>query len=611
MERFEDYGIYGINMFGATEQRAVCPECKKRKGGDIRDKDLAVNIEKKVWECKSSNCGWTGFLKKEDYGKDFKKEFIPKQIEKKSKPVPESNTDKLYKFFKIRGISKEVVDRNKITYEMVYINELKQETSAIGFPYYVDDKLVNVKYRTKEKKFQQIKGGQKVFFKLNDLISQDYCIITEGEIDALSFEEAGFKCGISVPDGALNPDVKNIISKLEYIDNCYKYFEHINKFYIATDSDAPGVRLREELARRFGKSNCYLVKFPEDCKDANEVLLKYGKEALQNAIENANHYPVEGYFKAEDKKDGMLALYENGYPDGAITGWTELDNRMRFYPSLLYTITGLPTHGKSNWLDELMLRLSLYNGWKFGVFSSENGTTEIHLHRLCEILIGKPLLPNFNNRMNKEEMLLALEYINENVYFIEPKDNENSMENILEISKYLVQRFGIKGLILDPWNTIDHDFKGQTETEYTKKMLNKLTYFEREHGLALFIVAHPTKMPRKKGKNTYEVPTLYDINGSANWYNKTEIGISVYRDFSDDYSTTNFTGVYFQKVKHKFIGKTGMIKYNFETSCQRFIEDNTERNTGSLLEVLRDDYYHQPQINPCQEQVISLEDIPF
>lgn len=612
MERFEDYGIYGINMFGATEQRAVCPECKKRKGIDLKDRDLAVNIEKKVWECKSSNCGWSGVLKNESYTKEYKKEFIPKQVETKSKPVEESNADKLYKFFKSRKISKETVDRNNITYEIVYYAELKQETSAIAFPYYVEDKLVNVKYRTKEKKFQQIKGGQKVFFKLNDIKALDYCIITEGEIDALSFEEAGYKSAISVPDGAINPEVKNIQTKLEYLENCYTYLEHIKKYYIATDSDAPGIRLREELARRFGKSKCYLVRFPEDCKDANEVLIKHGKEYLQKSIEDAVPYPVEGYFKAEDKRDGMKALYKLGYPDGARTGWKKFDEKLRCYPSTINVITGIPSHGKSNWLDELMLRLSIFNGWKFGVFSSENGTTEIHLHRLCEILIGKPLLPNYNNRMTEQDMNNALDYINEHFFFIEPPENNNTMDNILETATYLVKKYGIKGLILDPWNTIDHELNKDNETEYIKKALNRLTHYEREHGLWLSIVAHPTKIPRIKGKKHYEVPTLYDINGSANWYNKTEIGISVYRKFNEDYSNTEYTGVYIQKVKHKFMGHTGMIKFHFETSCQRYYEEDSIRFEDSFLNYVRDEFTPEETIfeNPRPHTEIT-EDIPF
>ena len=119
-------------------------------------------------------------------------------------------------------------------------------------------------------------------------------------------------------------------------------------------------------------------------------------------------------------------------------------------------------------------------------------------------------------------------------------------------------------------------------------------------------MAHPTKMPRIKGQKKYEVPTLYDINGSANWYNKAEVGISVYRDFSEDFETTNYTGVFIQKVKHKHWGRTGLAKFHFESSCQRFVPADEKHEAKPLkyievpaeIEIEDDNEFEQYEVAP-------------
>jgi len=531
-----------------------------------RDKDLAVNADKGTWFC--HRCGWAGSLKVKINSFNSENAPVYQPIKSTSKQLEEKN----YRWFENRGITKEFIIRNKITQDKVYLPQTKQETPVICFNYYIADELVNIKYRDSEKNFMQVKNGAKVFYKINDLKDQSECIITEGEIDALSYEVAGYPNAISVPDGGINSNAKNIQTKLDYLDNCAEYFLNIKKVYLATDNDATGIRLREELARRLGKAKCYIVRFPDDCKDANEVLVKHGKDALINSITMAEPYPISGVRLAYDRIDEIFMLYRNGYPNGATTGWDAFDKHLRFHDSFLTVITGIPSHGKSNFLDNLMLRLAVKNGWKFGVFSPENGKIEIHVHRLAEILIGKPFLPNYGNRMTQDELIMALKWINENIFFIIPDNDEFSLTNILDASAYLVAKHGIKGLIIDPWNTIIHEYINLSETEYTKDILNRLIFFERNHGLHLFLVAHPAKMRKRKDSNQYEIPTLYDISGSANWYNKAEIGITIFREYSKDMNFTKQTVAVIQKVKHLFLGQTGTVSFQFDANCQRYYE---------------------------------------
>ena len=121
-ERFEQYGIYGIKLSGQKEQRAVCPECQKRKGSNIKEKDLAVNIDKSTWQCFSANCGWTGSLKKE---RKFDRPTF-KPIKVTSKPLREN----VYTWFQKRGITKEVIDRNQIKESLIFIPLSVEEIEA-------------------------------------------------------------------------------------------------------------------------------------------------------------------------------------------------------------------------------------------------------------------------------------------------------------------------------------------------------------------------------------------------------------------------------------------------------------------------------------------------
>lgn len=569
---FEDFGIYGINKYKAGEQRTTCPRCSaQRKGAHKNIPCLSVNAEKGVWFC--HHCGYSGGLFQK---KEFKR-FIPKPVETNAL----SPTEKVYDWFAARKITKEVVDRNKITVENVFLTQLGREDLCICFNYYMGEALVNIKYRNFQKVFQQVKNGFKIFYKLNDIINETEVIITEGEIDALSFEVAGYKNAISVPDGGINPNVKQIQTKLDYLNNCSEYFENVRKIYLATDTDAPGIRLREELARRLGKLRCWIVRYPKDCKDANDVLVKYGPDKLKECINNAEPYPVEGVHYANERRDELRDLYNNGFPNGAKSGYSSLDKLITFYGSQLTVVTGIPSHGKSNFMDQLMIKLAVEHDWRWGIFSPENATIEIHLLRLCEIFIGKSFLKDYDNRMTFDEMEAAMDFINDHVYFILPDNEEYTLERILKATSELVLKYGIKGLIIDPWNTLEHQYGHDTETVYTAKVLNQLKYFARMYDIHIFLVAHPRKMTRKKDSKLFEVPTLYDISGSANWFNIADNGIVIYRQFSENFSES-YSIVYVQKVKHKFIGKTGFVKFDFDMSCQRYIEKDEQNNNDTL-----------------------------
>jgi hypothetical protein len=157
-------------------------------------------------------------------------------------------------------------------------------------------------------------------------------------------------------------------------------------------------------------------------------------------------------------------------------------------------------------------------------------------------------------------------FINEfrdRLFFIMPPD-DLTLESILDYGVTLVKKYGIKGLVIDPWNKLDHQFTG-AETQYISLALDKIDVFARKYGVHVFVVAHPAKMAKDKETKLIEVPTPYSISGSAHWYNKPANCITVYRNFFDDGNSN--TEVHVQKVKFKHWGGQGNVTlmYNYET----------------------------------------------
>ena len=170
---------------------------------------------------------------------------------------------------------------------------------------------------------------------INSIVGYDWCVITEGEIDVLALHEAGITNAISVPNGAtLNNN------NLDYLDNCIDYFDDKQKIILAVDADDPGQMLKQELVRRLGAEVCYLVDFNGE-KDANDYLLKHGKQELSDAIHSARPVPLENVSTLKDVEDELRDFVKNGFKPGFQIGIENFDKIFSTYTGqficLLYT----------------------------------------------------------------------------------------------------------------------------------------------------------------------------------------------------------------------------------------------------------------------------------
>lgn len=548
MKTFADFQIE-LGGRAGTDLYTQCPKCSPDRAKS-KARVLHVNTEKGVWYC--NHCAWSGGLDKPEKQGEPPRKVVVKPEYVAPTEVPAS----LVSWFAERKIPEAVVKRNRIDLGQIFMPQVEREVEVMQFPYYVGGECANVKFRSMEgKMFRQVTGAQKVLFGLDDLQQATECIIVEGEIDKLSLEVAGHLNVVSVPDGAPAEGAKNYGNKFEYLVNCESYLKPLTKIILAVDNDGPGRTLEEELARRLGPDRCWKVRWPHGCKDANDVLREYGADELKRCIAQARPCPLDGVMEAADVADKVLDLYRKGLPPGLSTGWYTLDPYYTVKPGEMTIVTGVPSHGKSEWLDALTVQMAMAHQWRFGMCSPENMPLERHISKLAEKYIGLPFGGGRPERMNMRKVVEATQWVHEFYKFVVP-DEAISIAELLEKSKQLVTRYGIRGLVIDPWNEFDHRRSGNmSETEYISDCLGKIRRFARNYGVHTWIVAHPAKLLKDKNGD-YPVPTPYDISGSAHWRNKADNCITIWRDVRDNSKPTD---VHIQKIRFKEVGKVGLV----------------------------------------------------
>ncbi len=467
---------------------------------------------------------------------------------------PKQITSKVFKWFESRGISQKTLDDLMVTEGSEFMPQTGKPENTIQFNYIVGDELINVKYRDGRKNFKLYKGAEKVFYNINSIVGFDTCVITEGEMDVLALHEAGITNAISVPNGAtLNSN------NLDYLDNCIDYFEDKEKVILAVDNDEPGQALQQELIRRLGAEVCFMASF-EDCKDANEYLIKYGKEQLKNKINDARPVPLENVKTFKDIEDEITDFVKNGFKPGYQIGLPNFDDIFSTYTGQFITVTGIPSSGKSDFVDQMVVGYNQKYQWKTAFASPENAPTYLHAHKLMRKIWQD--MPTRND-IHTDKWNQVAEHCNDNFFHIDME--RYTLESVLRKGAELVKRKGIKCLVIDPFNKIrDVDCKTEDVNRYTMEYLTKIEMFCKKYDVLVFIVAHPTKMYRDKdGK--IEEPTMYNIKGGGEWYDASYHGILVHRDYEAKTVKAKVLKVKFQNLGEN--GAEAHFKWEHKSGC--------------------------------------------
>lgn len=550
----------------AGQVYTTCPQCsheRKKKNA----KCLSVNIDQGIWNCK--NCQWKGSLNKKVYA-------LPKWENRTEL------SDKVVDWFLQRNINQDVLRLMKITQSTIWMPQINETVGVICFNYFREGHLVNVKYRDRNKNFRLFKDAELILYNLDGITGQKEIFITEGECDALIMIQSGFTNTCSVPNGA-SPQ-KNT---MQYMDSCWMAFEQADRVYLMTDNDTPGNQLADELARRIGPERCYRVK--HDFKDVNDAV-NVGEKITREWIDaHAVFYPIVGVQTADSFWDGLINIRLNGFPKGWKPRGT-FGEKLSIHPGYQSIITGVPGHGKSEHLDQVLIELALDYNLRGAYFSPENFPGEIHLIKMIEKVSGHHFWS-----LSVEQIDMYRQWITEHFYFIQPEDGYE-LKNILDHVKMAVKRYGVNWYVIDPWNKLDHQYDGP-ETSYISRCLDEMDLFNKKYNVHGFLVAHPTKMEKDKNNN-YLVPNLYSISGSAHFFNKAALGWTVYKVASGE------TDIHVQKVKFKYWGEIGLVNCKWNSKNGRYYSSVADDSNWLQM---------KPWLPPATafNEVEQNDDVPF
>jgi len=560
------------------QEKTTCPQCSESRRNK-KDPCLSVNITEGTYNC--HHCGWKGNVRAFERREASKKYFRPD----KSLLENIQLNDKIISYSESRGISRETLKRFNIHGKEEWMPATQKKERCIVFPYIRDSQVVNAKFRDGAKNFRLIKDAELIFFGMQTLPDRNCAIITEGEWDMLTAYECGFSqtyepvanedgelvehelgrwAVLSVPNGASKGN-----QQLEYLDNCSDYLATIDEFIIATDGDEAGRKLRDELVRRLGVEKCRVLDYPEGCKDLNDVLLKHGKQQVVDLLLESAPIPIDGVYYLEQIFPDMLESFKAGVQLAPTTRFDEMDDYFRWKKGDITLCTGYGNHGKSFFMLQMMLTKSIWDGWKWAIFSPENYPPNDFYDDMVEMYAGKWL-----QKMTVDEYTEACKFISDHIYYVYP-ENEHDINSIHEKFRYLILKKGIDGVMIDPFNQLDKTQKAyERDDQYLSWVLKDIKRFALLNNIVYAIIAHP-KNPTYNQDRSLPVPDSYDLHGGSMWANKADQILAYYRPRFHEDKNSPEVDVYVQKLKRKRTGgKLGFFSLQLDWLQKRYKTSN-------------------------------------
>jgi len=524
----DNFNQYDLDV---GKREGICPLCSHtRQPKNQKAKCAMYDWERGLGTC--MNCNEVFQLH------TFKRQS--NNIKEYTKPEWKNNTtlsDNVIKWFEGRSISQKTLVKMKITEGVEFMPQTGKSENTIQFNYFINNELINIKYRDGRKNFKLVKGAEKVFYNIDRTIGHDYVVIVEGEMDALSFVESGIESVVSVPNGAT---INN--TNLDYLDSCIDYFESKEKVILAVDADEAGLALKQELIRRLGAEKCFTVEFGT-YKDANEFLMAHGRSVLADVINKAKPVPIENVVTLKDINDELEEFIHEGFKPGYQIGLNNFDSIFSTYTGQFITVTGVPSSGKSDFVDRMVVGYYLKYGWKTAFASPENKPTFLHTHKLIRKLGG--WMPSKDD-IGTDRWNNIISKVNDNFYFIE--NERYDLDAVLAKGAELVKRKGIKCLVIDPYNKVKmQGASSMSIPDATMEYLTRVEAFAKKYDVLVIIVAHPTKM-YKKEDGTIDEPTMYSIKGGGEWYDASYHGLLVHRNYEQKTVKVKVLKVKFQNL---------------------------------------------------------------
>ena len=580
------YGADGkprLKALGQDIVRCLCPDCSDtRKHSD----EYCVRLDTTTGLGKCYNCGFRFIIESKltDYTKK-------RGFQKKSYRKPDTS-----KLTPLDGVAFEYLLKRKIrpqTAAKAGVRSARRtvggvERQCLAFVYYEGTEVVNIQYKTTSKDFSFETNCELIPWNIDACIGQESVIITEGMMDALALMECGYDNVISVSNGAE--------SDVHTFDRFrYSHLDSVRTIYLAGDMDEPGLKLRQKLAEYFGEARCRIVEW-QDEKDANDMLMAGGVDAVLQCVNHAQPCPIIGVETVADYRERAKYIWEHGITPGKTVGWGEFDSHVQFEAGRTVIIVGEPNTGKSTFADDLILNLALQHQWKAALYSPEMFPPERHIERLATTIAGRKFRkevietergidyhkPQIPERMAER----ILDWLCDNIFFI-TETSGRTIHKLLHRAEQLQQRYGIRQLLLDPFNYIQLPEGAKSDTMKIGDVLAEIELFAHRTGLLVFVVVHPAKP--QKGE---QIDSLYNASGSAEFRNRADYGLVLVND--DKSNRTNqqlhLLKVIVDKVRDDAMGHKGVCHVSFDPDNYRHgvvqtIHLTEQLNQYNLLEV--------------------------
>lgn len=549
-----------LPSYNIGEYETTCPLCSHlRKAHHRNNKCAKVWIEDAEFATYSClNCGAHGFVRAEN-PKASKSNTYTKPT------IPEkrilSNADA---FLESRGIS--IATATKMS---LYDEKNTAGVDLICFPFFKGGKIVNVKRRgIKEKAFFQEKNPEPVVYNYDGAFKSmsrynDTIIVVEGEIDCLTMVEAGYDNCVSLPAGS-DPQVRDKDykgSRFDFLKCSAPLFDSAKHIILALDADEPGQAMTKSLINMLPNEKLLTVDwslYSVPGKDANDFWLQ-DRSIIDDAIKHAQPVVISRITELIDNPQELETYLLDGIQGGIQTGYPDLDDFITFLPGDFVSVTGFPGSGKSTWVMSVLLNMARYDNLKCLYCAFENPKKQVAA-KLLQMLIGEPTFGAGPEIIERCKPLYP--FLNDHFRVLDDNSDILQLDNLLNNIKNSIVNDGINVVVIDPFNKIEFSRTKDT-TGDIGLVLNKLISFTHRHGVLMFLVAHPTK-PENRKIGGQDIPTGFDISGSANFQNMSDAVISVHRKQDTDGTKSNNVRITVTKWRFGERGREGSayLRYN-------------------------------------------------
>ena len=503
----------------------ICPYCRPRATKD-NVRSFSINLETGQFKCLRASCGVQGNMitlsKDFDFslGNEVDEYYRPKRQFRKMKtpekpiePKPEAIT-----YLTGRGISEEVIKKYQITVQT-------SSPNILVFPFFDEKgKLQFVKYRKTDydkekdhnKEWCEANAKPILFgiFQCNDKF--DRLVVTEGQLDSLSVATAGYENAVSVPTGAKG---------FTWVPYCWDWISRFDEIVVFGDFENGYITLLDELKTRL-KSKIKHVRTEDymGCKDANEILQKYGVEQIKKCIENAKAVPIERVIELADVKNVDIFKLEK-----LKTGIKNIDRLL--YGGLpfggVHLVSGKPGEGKSTLASQIMIN-ALSQGYKCFAYSGElpnylfKAWMDFQIAGPHHIFEYQNQYGDTNfNVSNTNRELIADWYRGKAFLYDNRVIDGDEKESLIKTVENVVKQYGVRVVLLDNLMTAIDLEVGQNSDKYERQsvFVKKLSRLALRYNLIIILVAH-------KRKNNFSTNENDEISGSGDITNLALITIA-------------------------------------------------------------------------------------